>query len=124
MAATGGTIPPVAKPSVDIGSADTLRPSGSGWTFDSGEVFGQDTAGTPAHGERVGFNVYTVLGFDLNTAPSLSTMRQELLGKSVTLASGQTVTIADVLYLEQWHQDNTILGTGWISYYYIGVWTS
>lgn len=92
---------------------DQLRP-GSGWACDFAQIIDQAPSGTSVFAHRVGVQIYVVFGIGFSQPPQPTAVAQAMLSQGAARA---------VYYMEIWEQDSTVLGTGWLSFWYIGVYS-
>jgi|HubBroStandDraft_4_1064222.scaffolds.fasta_scaffold04058_13 hypothetical protein len=85
------------------------------WTCTAAEILGTAPAGTATNVERTGVQAFSIVGITINSAPTPAQMAAALV------SGGQA---SKVYYIESWAQDGRILGTGWVTWWYIGVYSS
>jgi hypothetical protein len=97
----------------DIGKAASLRPpSGQGFTLKWSQLLGQGPPSQKAYADRIGIGVWVVVGLTLGDPPQPEQVAEEMI--SAGIATG-------VYEMEIWEQDQTILGTGAINFWYITI---
>ncbi len=99
-------------------SAQALRPKNvSGqppWSLQYAQLFAQADPGTLLKVERTGVTATSILGINLGAAPTPASIAALLKSHN----QAQTV-----YYIEAWLQDGRILGTGWVTWWYIAVYS-
>lgn len=82
------------------------------WTFAGAQIFATADKGSVLHVERVGVNAFFVFGIGIGSAPTIPQAAAAMVSHG---------GIAKVYYLEAWYQDGRVLGSGWVPWWYIGV---
>ena len=97
----------------NIGKAASLRPpSGQGWTLDWSQLLGKGSPSQKAYADRIGIQVWQVFGSSIGEPPQPEQVAEKMIAQGI--ATG-------VYLMEIWQQDQTILGTGWINFWYITI---
>ena len=98
---------------LDIGKAASLRPpSGQGWSLVFSQQLGRGPANQKAYADRQGFMVWQVFGISIGQPPQPEQVAEKMISQGVATA---------VYEMEIWQQDQTVLGTGWINFWYIAI---
>ncbi len=92
---------------------DKVRP-GSGWACVFSQIVGQGDPGIKAFVHRVGVKVWVIFGAGANP-PQPQTIVEQMIANHTARA---------VYYMEIWEKDDTVLGTGYKNFAYIGVYVN
>lgn len=85
----------------NLGSAQSLRPSGSGWDCVFSQVVAQAPPNTPVYAERQGFSYFEILG---NSFPWSSQLSPQ------DVANGLRANGHPVYYMEIWENAGGVVG--------------
>ena len=84
------------------------------WTCITAEVIAKAAAGTAATIERMGVQAWSIVGISIGSAPTASQFAAAMVSNKQA---------SKVYYIEAWAQDGRVLGTGWVTWWYIAGYT-
>ena len=101
------------------GKAAALRPvNQSGqppWTLIQAETFTwPPPSGDTASVELAPFQAFSIFGLSINSAPTAAQVAAKMIDSG---------TASVIYYIEAWAQDGRIAGSGWVTWYFIGVYS-
>ncbi|MGA2284491.1 MAG: hypothetical protein ABSH07_12655 [Candidatus Dormibacteria bacterium] len=97
----------------NIGKAASLRPpSGQGFGLVFSQLLGKGPPTAKAYADRLGIKVWQIFGSSIGQPPQPQQVAEQMISQGVATAVNE---------MEIWEQDQTILGTGWIVFWYITI---
>jgi hypothetical protein len=84
------------------------------WTLITAQTFATDPSDPTVQVERTGVDAWSILGISIGSAPTAAQM-------AAALVKGPNPVATTVYYVEAWAQDGRVLGTGYVTWWYLAV---